>query len=214
MVDILEQNKDKFEKYFEILSCENEKYNLTAICQKQDVFDKHFYDSCLAVDLIKQNATLLDVGCGAGFPSLPVCIVRPDVKATLIDGTKKKVDFCNMVAMELGLNAKAVHLRAEEFAQKKVFFDVVVSRAVASLPTLLEYCAPMCAVGGMVIAYKKDASEVEVAENAAKVLGLAQPEIHQFETSYGKRCLFVYKKVAQTDAQYPRLRGLPRKAPL
>lgn len=214
MISLIEKNKDKFEKYFEILSTENEKYNLTAICQKEEVFDKHFYDSCLAHQVIKEGATLLDVGCGAGFPSLPLCIVRPDLTATLIDGTKKKVDFCNLVARTLGLNAIAIHTRAEDFASQGKLFDVVVSRAVASLPTLLEYCAPMCAVGGIVVAYKTNPDEAKTAESASKLLGLAQPEIIQLKTNYGERCLLVYKKIAPTDSKYPRQRGLPRKSPL
>ena len=209
---------EKFERYYALLVDWNGRFNLTAITDKGDVFVKHFLDSVSAVSLIPQNASLLDVGAGAGFPSLPLKIVRDDLTVTCVDSVNKKVTFLNAVIDELGLkNARAVHSRAEDLP--KTGYDVVVSRAVAGLNVLCEYCLPFVKVGGVMIAYKSEKTDEElaVADSAIKILGGKVKEIRDVSDFVGgdtTRKLVVIEKIDTTPPKYPRGKNLPRLKPL
>ena len=191
---------ERFETYYRFLVSENEKYNLTAITEHDEVWCKHFADSMLGSKFVPHGASLVDVGCGAGFPSVPLAIARPDIRPTLVDSLTKRVNFCTELCGKVGVSANVVHARAEDFAKdNRQRFDVAVARAVAPLNILLEYLAPLVRVGGSVVAYKTDESEVVLAKNAANILGLTFVSANRFVLPDGSnRCLLEYKKVKNT----------------
>lgn len=207
---------ERFETYYRFLVSENEKYNLTAITEHDEVWCKHFADSMLGSKFVPHGASLVDVGCGAGFPSVPLAIARPDIRPTLVDSLTKRVNFCTELCGKVGVSANVVHARAEDFAKdNRQRFDVAVARAVAPLNILLEYLAPLVRVGGTVVAYKTDESEVALAKNAANILGLTFVSANRFVLPDGSnRCLLEYKKVKNTPLVYPRGQNKPRKCPL
>lgn len=207
---------ERFETYYRFLVSENEKYNLTAITEHDEVWCKHFADSMLGSKFVPHGASLVDVGCGAGFPSVPLAIARPDIRPTLVDSLTKRVNFCTELCGKVGVSANVVHARAEDFAKdNRQRFDVAVARAVAPLNILLEYLAPLVRVGGSVVAYKTDESEVVLAKNAANILGLTFVSANRFVLPDGSnRCLLEYKKVKNTPLVYPRGQNKPRKYPL
>lgn len=207
---------ERFETYYRFLVSENEKYNLTAITDHDEVWCKHFADSMLGSKFVPHGASLVDVGCGAGFPSVPLAIARPDIRPTLVDSLTKRVNFCTELCGKVGVSANVVHARAEDFAKdNRQRFDVAVARAVAPLNILLEYLAPLVRVGGSVVAYKTDESEVVLAKNAANILGLTFVSANRFVLPDGSnRCLLLYKKVKNTPLVYPRGQNKPRKCPL
>lgn len=207
---------ERFETYYRFLVSENEKYNLTAITEHDEVWCKHFADSMLGSKFVPHGASLVDVGCGAGFPSVPLAIARPDIRPTLVDSLTKRVNFCTELCGKVGVSANVVHARAEDFAKdNRQRFDVAVARAVAPLNILLEYLAPLVCVGGSVVAYKTDESEVVLAKNAANILGLTFVSANRFVLPDGSnRCLLEYKKVKNTPLVYPRGQNKPRKCPL
>lgn len=207
---------ERFETYYRFLVSENEKYNLTAITEHDEVWCKHFADSMLGSKFVPHGASLVDVGCGAGFPSVPLAIDRPDIRPTLVDSLTKRVNFCTELCGKVGVSANVVHARAEDFAKdNRQRFDVAVARAVAPLNILLEYLAPLVRVGGSVVAYKTDESEVVLAKNAANILGLMFVSANRFVLPDGSnRCLLEYKKVKNTPLVYPRGQNKPRKCPL
>lgn len=207
---------ERFETYYRFLVSENEKYNLTAITEHDEVWCKHFADSMLGSKFVPHGASLVDVGCGAGFPSVPLAIARPDIRPTLVDSLTKRVNFCTELRGKVGVSANVVHARAEDFAKdNRQRFDVAVARAVAPLNILLEYLAPLVRVGGSVVAYKTDESEVVLAKNAANILGLTFVSANRFVLPDGSnRCLLEYKKVKNTPLVYPRGQNKPRKCPL
>lgn len=207
---------ERFETYYRFLVSENEKYNLTTITEHDEVWCKHFADSMLGGKFVPQGASLVDVGCGAGFPSVPLAIARPDIRPTLVDSLTKRVNFCTELCGKVGVSANVVHARAEDFAKdNRQRFDVAVARAVAPLNILLEYLAPLVRVGGSVVAYKTDESEVVLAKNAANILGLTFVSANRFVLPDGSnRCLLEYKKVKNTPLVYPRGQNKPRKCPL
>lgn len=207
---------ERFETYYSFLVSENEKYNLTAITEHDEVWCKHFADSMLGSKFVPHGASLVDVGCGAGFPSVPLAIARPDIRPTLVDSLTKRVNFCTELCGKVGVSANVVHSRAEDFAKdNRQRFDVAVARAVAPLNILLEYLAPLVRVGGSVVAYKTDESEVVLAKNAANILGLTFVSANRFVLPDGSnRCLLEYKKVKNTPLVYPRGQNKPRKCPL
>lgn len=207
---------ERFETYYRFLVSENEKYNLTAITEHDEVWCKHFADSMLGSKFVPHGASLVDVGCGAGFPSVPLAIARPDIRPTLVDSLTKRVNFCTELCRKVGVSANVVHARAEDFAKdNRQRFDVAVARAVAPLNILLEYLAPLVRVGGSVVDYKTDESEVVLAKNAANILGLTFVSANRFVLPDGSnRCLLEYKKVKNTPLVYPRGQNKPRKCPL
>ena len=217
-LELLDQNKEQFKKYFDLLIDWNEKINLTAITQYDEVMTKHFEDSISGMSLVPQNASLCDVGTGAGFPGVPLKIVRDDIKLTLMDSLNKRVNFLQTVSDSLGLAADCIHTRAEDAGKGKYreSFDVVTARAVARLNTLCEYCLPLVKVGGKFLAYKALVEE-ELAESqkAIKILGGKVETICKFDLSNGDgRSIVVITKVSPTPNKYPRGKGKERSAPI
>jgi 16S rRNA (guanine527-N7)-methyltransferase len=226
----LERMLDQFEHYFALLLDWNQRINLTAITDLQGVVVRHFVDSLtlLAVLPAPQPAdivtkvSLIDVGTGAGFPGLALAIARPDIDITVMDSTAKKVKFCSEVIRQLNLDcAQALHARAEEQAHLPGFreqFDLATARAVAALPTLLEYVLPFVRVGGQCIAMKGSDADAEVAQaqTALQKLGGKLHHIHpvQLPGLSDQRALIVMNKVAPTPTLYPRQGGAPRSNPL
>ena len=206
-----------FNRYAEMLRERNEKINLTAITEPEEVKVKHVLDSCSAAELLPGGASVLDIGSGAGFPGLPLKLVRPDLTVTLLDSVNKKVAFMNDVVAELKLSGvTAVHARIEDFPHKGEY-DAVVSRAVAELSTLAEYALPFVKIGGAFIAYKseKAESEAEAAASAITLLGGRIREIREAFVAAGlTRKLIVIDKIAPTPPKYPRGKNLPRLKPL
>ena len=212
---------NKFETYFNELVEYNTKVNLTAITDKQDVYIKHFFDSCLASEFIPNNAKVADIGTGAGFPGVPLKIVRNDINLNLVDSLNKRIIFLDYLKQKIGVKYNTYHSRAEDFCantSNRENFDVVVSRAVAKLNTLAEYCLPLIKVGGLFIAYKGGEVEQEVQEslNAIKILGGKVEEIKNFSLPLdkGDRTLVIIKKIKATPKLYPRGKNLPKIKPL
>ena len=218
-IQLINDKKDIFEKYYEKLVSYNQKVNLTAITDKAQVFTKHFLDSILPIDAIPVGSTVVDVGAGAGFPSLPIKIVRDDIKITMVDSLNKRINFLNELTNELNIESTNIHARAEDFAKlNREKFDVAVARAVAKLNTLLEYLLPLVKVGGMVLAFKGNNfnEELEEAQNALSVLGGEYIKTFQFNlpNEQGERNIIVIKKIKPTPANFPRDKNLPKLKPL
>lgn len=213
--------EEKFRIFAELLTEYNNKYNLTSITEEREVKYKHFIDSLSGEILFLKGANVLEVGSGAGFPSIPLKIVRDDLKFTLVESTGKKCEFLKTAVKELGLyGVEVVKARAEELAKDELFrekFDICCARAVARLNTLCEYCIPFVKKGGNMIAYKGEAEEeLKEAENAVKMLGGGKIKAYSCELpeNFGKRTLIVISKERTTPAKYPRGNGKERKSPL
>lgn len=210
-----EQIKQRFEKYYELLIQWNEKFNLTAIKEKTAVEIKHFADSLAASDIIK--GTVIDIGAGAGFPSIPLKIANPSLDITMIDSSNKRVTFLKEVIEQLGLEkAEALHSRAEDLKERECF-DFAVARAVAPLSTLAEYLIPFVKTGGKMIAYKSDNIEEELkeAKTAIKILGGTKTEVIKIPLdSETVRSLVIVTKGRPTPKKYPRGANKPRLNPL
>jgi 16S rRNA (guanine527-N7)-methyltransferase len=211
---------DKFEKLYNLLIEHNKMYNLTAICEKEDVYLKHFLDSVAGESYFKRGANVIEIGSGGGFPSIPLKILREDLKFTLVESTGKKCGYLQTCVDNFNFSdVKVINKRAEELGQDKLFrekYDAAVARAVARLNTLCEYCLPLVKVGGVFVAYKGDADEeVKEAAHAVKILGGEIAECNSYNLPNGdKRTLVVIKKVAPTPTKYPRGQGKERKSPL
>lgn len=210
---------NQFEIYYKFLLEENEKYNLTAITQPLDVVVKHFIDSILPEKEIPQGAKVIDIGTGAGFPGVPLKILRPDINITLVDSLQKRVNFLNMLFEKLELKGEIVHSRAEDFIKnRRETFDVTLSRAVASLPTLSEYLIPYVKINGLVIMYKgeKLQEELELGNKAISTLGAKVEKIEEFylKEVESKRYILLLEKVKKTDSKYPRGKNLPKTKPI
>ena len=207
-LNIDENKKNLFKSYFSLLTEYNSRFNITAITDEREVIVKHFIDSALGVELLK-GETLADVGSGGGFPAIPLKIIKPDLKITLIEATEKKCEFLKTVADTLDLKEVTVLCgRAEEFAKKSEYrekFDICTARAVARLNILSEYCLPFVKKGGIFLAYKGDADEeVRDSENAVKILGGKIITHDKYVLEGAKRSLIVIEKQKNTDAKYPR----------
>lgn len=210
-------------KYYDILLEWNSFMNLTTIIEFNEVVDKHFIDSLILKRMIElKEQTVIDIGTGAGFPGIPLKILYPDLKITLLDSLNKRIKFLDHVIEILELeNIKTIHGRAEEVGQNschRAKYDMVVSRAVANLSTLSEYCLPLVAVGGYFIPYKSGKMEEELncSTGAIKTLGgiLEKVEAFNLPGTDMKRSLLLIKKVKPTPKQYPRLAGKPSKEPI
>ncbi len=221
---LTDTQKKQFLKYYEILVEWNKVMNLTAITEFSEVLVKHFVDSlsiAKAVDMSKVQS-VIDVGTGAGFPGIPLKIAFPHLQITLLDSLKKRIGFLNEVIGQLGLEQiQTIHGRAEEYARKKEHrenYDLCVSRAVANLATLSEYCLPYVKQNGMFIPYKsgKIQEELQKAEKALKLLGGEVQEVCKFNLADTdmSRSLVIIKKQKQTPKKYPRKAGLPSKEPI
>ena len=208
---------DKFEKYEQMLIETNKKFNLTSIDDPDQIRIKHFEDSLTIKSYINDGMKVLDIGSGAGFPGIPLRIEK-NFDLTLIDSVNKKVNFMNQVIDQLNLkNARAIHVRAEDYAKEhREEFDMVISRAVANLSTLSEYALPFLKVGGIFIAMKgpKAEEEYEDAQNALKILGGELINIDSLDLYGNTRKNILIKKVRSTKKKYPRDKNLPKKKPL
>lgn len=217
---LTEGQKENFYKYFQMLVEWNNKFNLTTITSPTEVIYKHFLDSVMSIQFIPNGAKVLDIGAGAGFPSLPIKILRPDIKLVMLDSVNKKVIFLQEVANQLNLqNINALHTRAEDLALKKDYretFDIVVSRAVSRLNTLCEYSLPFVKIGGKMIAYKSVDTQEEVSEalTAIKILGGDKPKVQDVSFEDANRTLVLINKKNITPLKYPRGGNKPRLQPL
>lgn len=211
-------------KYMELLKFWNTKINLTSIIDEKDILEKHFFDSLTIAfennNLDISNQSLCDVGCGAGFPSIPLKIVFPDLKITCIDSTKKKIDFINLVVKELELkNIFPIHSRIEEYSTNhEEEFDLVVSRAVSRLNMILELSSKITKINGYIVSYKGSNAkeEVDEAKNAEKILFLKLTENQKVVLPFSNatRYNLIYRKTKKTDNIYPRSYSKIKSKPL
>ena len=209
-----------FETYYKMIVEWNEKINLTAITEQSEVIEKHFLDSVLPYKEFDFEASVLDIGTGAGFPSIPLKILRPDLNITMLDSLNKRIVFLEEVINNLQLeNITALHGRCEDMAKMPLYresFDIVTARAVAKLNTLSEYCIPFIKTNGKFIAYKSLDIENELIEckNAFNKLFIKHINTITYELTSGTRNVVILTKTNKTPNQYPRLQNKPRKMPL
>ena len=223
-INLTDQQKAQFERYFELLVEWNQKINLTAITEKEEVYLKHFYDSIAPIlqGLIEnQEIKLLDIGAGAGFPSLPMKILYPQLDVTIIDSLNKRINFLQLLAEELDLEGvHFYHGRAEDFAQDKHFraqFDIVTARAVARMQVLSELTIPYLKVGGKLLALKASNAPEELTEakNALNLLfSKVEDNISYTLPNGDPRYITIVEKKKETPNKYPRKAGMPNKRPL
>ncbi|MGD7053657.1 16S rRNA (guanine(527)-N(7))-methyltransferase RsmG [Sutcliffiella horikoshii] len=223
-ISLSSQQLSQFDTYYKLLVEWNEKMNLTAITDEEEVYLKHFYDSITAsfyVDL-NQELSLCDVGAGAGFPSIPLKICFPNLKVTIVDSLNKRITFLQNLANELGLkNVHFVHDRAETFGKNADYrekFDLVTARAVARLSVLSELCLPLVKEGGMFVPMKAAAAsdELEKGKKALQILGGKLERVHSFSLPLeeSERNILIINKIKSTPKKYPRKPGTPNKQPL
>ncbi len=218
---IFDEMREKFDLFRALIIEYNQKYNLTTILDEKEMFYKHFLDSAAGKTLFKKNARVCEIGSGAGFPSIVLKILRPDLSFDLFESVGKKCEFLRAAVDKLQLtNVNIYNLRAEDAAKDSAFrekYDHATARAVARMNTLSEYCLPFVKVGGTFIAYKSgDLTEIEEAHSAYKTLGAKLENAIEYELpeAFGARTLAVVKKVKNTPPKYPRGQGKERKQPL
>lgn len=218
--DIVISNEQakKFVELYDFLISYNQNVNLTAITQFKDVVTKHFVDSVLPFTKLKiiNGSSFIDIGTGAGFPSLPLLIYNDSLKCTMLEALQKRCVYLEQACRLIDVNADIVHGRAEDYAkEKRECFDIATARAVAAMPLLCEYCLPYVKVGGYFVALKSVNEDVMSAEKAIKVLGGEIEEIEDYSISNGdSRRLVVVRKTSQTPTKYPRNPSLIKKKPL
>lgn len=221
-IELNQEQVKQFYHYMNLLLEWNQKINLTAIIEPEEIILKHFVDSLTIASYLPKNANLVDVGTGAGFPGIPLKIYRKDIKVTLVDSLNKRITFLNEVIQDLKLEKiETIHSRAEEFGRNKKYrekFEVATSRAVANLSTLSEYLIPLVKQEGMCICMKgaEVEEEIQKAKKAIQVLGgkLVRKDEFCLPNSDIKRNIVVLKKVKITPVKYPRKPGTPAKAPI
>lgn len=219
-----EEQLEQFEKFYKLLEEANKSFNLTAITGEREAAIKHFLDSltCQAKVSLKDGLQVVDIGTGAGFPGLPLKIYRSGIILTLVESLEKRVNFLRDVVASLGLkDTRVVHARAEDFCRDKEHreqYDLAVSRAVASLPVLAEYCLPAVKEGGLFVAMKGPnlGDETTAAKNALAILGGTLEDVINLRLPLvgDERNLVMVRKVGHTPAKYPRRAGMPQKKPL
>ena len=217
-----EEQKRRFYTFYEMLIEKNKVMNLTGITEFPEVVEKHFLDSIVLGKYISldKEMRVMDLGTGAGFPGIPLKIAYPELEITLADSLNKRIRFLDEVIEELQLTGiHTVHGRAEELARNKAYreqYDLCVSRAVANLSTLMEYCVPFVHKDGRFVSYKSGEIEEEVnnASRACSLLGGKVEQIYRFALKNGGRSFVVIKKEKQTPALYPRKAGTPSRMPL
>lgn len=224
--ELTDKQKEQFKLYFKFLIEVNEHVNLTRITEENEVYLKHFYDSITPLfvfgDVFKEGATLCDVGAGAGFPSIPLKILVPSLKVTIVDSLAKRLTFLKELIAKLDLiDVELVHGRAEDVGQNKLYrekFDIVTARAVAKMSVLSEYCLPLVKKGGYFVALKgpKAEDELDEGKKALAVLGgkLIKDEELTLPETTEERTLVLVKKVKETPKKYPRQAGTPRRKPI
>mgnify|MGYP001064273542 FL=1 len=223
-IEISHKQAEQFIKYKDILLEWNRKMNLTTITEEREIIIKHFLDSlsCIQTKYLKNTGKMIDIGTGAGFPGIPLKIILPDIKLTLLDSLKKRIGFLEEVCAELDLGGiEFIHGRAEDFGQNKNYrekYKYVVSRAVAALNVLTEYCLPFAQVGGHFICQKgpKLIEEIKDAQKSIKILGGKIVEQIKIELPFSDRDhhILVVEKIKQTPIKYPRKAGKPSKNPI
>lgn len=220
-IELTKKQIEKFYNYMNLLLEWNEKINLTAIIEPREVILKHFVDSLTIAKYIKDDEKLIDVGTGAGFPGIPLSIVKENTDIVLLDSLNKRINFLEEVKENLKLeNITTIHGRAEEFGKNKKereIYDIATSRAVAPLNILLEYLLPLVKIGGKAICMKgSNIEEIENAKNALEILGGKIEKIEEITlpNSDIKRNIIIVKKVKNTPSKYPRKPGTPSKEPI
>lgn len=223
-ISLDDKQKKQFGQYYQLLVEWNERMNLTGITEEREVYEKHFYDSLTGSSLsaFKAEGTLIDVGSGAGFPSLPLKICFPGLQVTIVDSLKKRIGFLEEIVSELGLEGVTlIHDRAEQLARQKAYrdqFDAASARAVAKLPVLLELCLPFVKPGGVFIAWKGASGEEELHEAKSALVKLeaeaVAPKKMKLPEEQSERVLLTFEKKKKTPKAYPRKPGTPAKNPL
>lgn len=219
-LDYSRELHEKLEIYANFLVEYNEKVNLTAITEPEEIWLKHFIDSILFAKYVSipQNASVIDVGTGAGFPSVPLKLYRNDIKLTLLDSLNKRITFLNELSTKLGIDVETYHSRAEEAAKKENLrekYDIATARAVAAMPTLCEYCMGFVKKGGKFVAMKGRNEEISEFENAVSTMGGGNVEKIDYKLSdKDDRKIFVIEKISHTPSKYPRNSGQIKNKPL
>ncbi|WP_416175716.1 16S rRNA (guanine(527)-N(7))-methyltransferase RsmG [Clostridium sp.] len=213
---------NKFKKYMDLLQTWNKKINLTSIKENEQIVKKHFIDSINAFQFLplRNSSSIIDIGTGAGFPGIPISIMKPDIKIVLLDSLSKRVNFLNEVIESIDLkNTSAIHSRAEDAARRNEYrecFDISISRAVGNLSVLSELCIPFVKLNGYFIAMKGPAvsDEIEESKNAISILGGKIEDIIKVRDNELNHNLVIIKKVKNTPSKYPRRAGIVSKKPL
>ena len=211
---------EKIKIYCNFMVEYNKNVNLTAITEPEEIWLKHFADSILLMKYVEipENASLIDIGTGAGFPSVPLKIYRNDIKLTMLDSLNKRIRFLNELCERLSIETETVHGRAEEYGRKTEFrerYDIAVARAVASMPSVSEYCLPIVKTGGIFAAMKGPNEDAGNAENAVKILGGEKIRVYDYYLGKDdRRKIFYVKKITNTPTKYTRNGGQIKNNPL